>query len=159
MRKQKGAGRIAVIFLGLVILMAVGSIKHHFESSAAQTAEAQRLAAMTPEQRKAEQESKAATEAARQKAVNEAAAMALAARMAIVSLRGSLHDPDSLILEQALVSNDARTVCISYRAKNAFGGYVRGHMSALNGKPSGEDADWNKRCAGKPLIDMTKHVT
>lgn len=79
-------------------------------------------------------------------------------RIAVASLKSALNDPDSLAVEQVLVSADATTVCMTYRAKNGFGGYIRNHMSMKDGRGSVDADDWNKRCAGKQFSDMTATV-
>lgn len=71
------------------------------------------------------------------------------------AIKGALHDPDSVKWELIHVSEDAAVVCMIYRAKNAFGGYVREHISIFGGSASREARDWNQYCAEKPMHDLT----
>jgi hypothetical protein len=75
---------------------------------------------------------------------------------AVKALQGSLRDPGSLQIEDAGVTTVGDNVCISYRAKNGFGGYTAGVAVGIGGKTlSTSVAAWNKHCAGKDVFVMT----
>lgn len=86
------------------------------------------------------------------------------AAVAAKSLRDAMRNPDSLVLEKALVM-DSGAVCIEYRAQNGFGGMNRasavvppGTAKLLNGDAPGFDKSWNKNCAGKTGHDVTRQA-
>jgi len=75
-----------------------------------------------------------------------------------LALREEMRNPDSFVLESALVIGDNEAVCYQYRGQNGFGGMSRGR-AVLVGldvvKTSERDGveftrTWNKRCANKP---------
>lgn len=76
----------------------------------------------------------------------------------VAALRSSLRDPDSLAIDQYGISEDGGTSCVTYRAKNGFGGMNK-EMVVLNGDgASRKEKDWNRLCAGKELLDITKQI-
>lgn len=99
-------------------------------------------AAKSQEQRSAEAKAKAEAEKRHQ-----------AAARALIAIKKSLRDPDSVQWDEILVSDDSSTICIGYRAKNGFGGYSRGHIALFNGTASDTAEAWNKHCAGKRMND------
>lgn len=72
------------------------------------------------------------------------------------SLKKSLRDPESLVLESVRANDDATIICIEYRARNGFGGMNRELAIYANRKVSQEPKFWNTYCT-KPLNNM-KHV-
>lgn len=78
------------------------------------------------------------------------------AAVGVSLLKKSLNDPDSLFVDHVSV-NDAKVVCIEYRAKNGFGGVIR-NFATINlaaGKVSGDAGYWNKFCAKGDFYDET----
>ncbi len=68
--------------------------------------------------------------------------------LAAYLLRASLRDPDSLVIEDIYSRVPATAVCMRYRAKNGFGGYVREQIVLFNLSLTRNAAVWNKQCAG-----------
>lgn len=94
-----------------------------------------------------------------QTAEQKAQAARISATAGLMKLtRERLHDPSSVIWELALASDDATTICIQYRAKNAFGAYVRNTVTLGGKKISTDPAAWNRYCAGKELYDTMMAV-
>lgn len=102
-------------------------------------------AAKTPEQRTAEAAENARREVAFQRTV-----------AVVKRLKQNLREPDSVVWEQIYANDDATTICITYRARNGFGGMNRESVVIANGKASQEPAAWNRHCANKALRDMKK---
>ncbi|MFW2408621.1 hypothetical protein ACN4GS_12915 [Burkholderia pseudomallei] len=72
------------------------------------------------------------------------------------TLRNAMRDPDSFVLESALLINGTGSVCYDYRSRNGFGGMNRGAAvlpSGVNGiitdDMKGFIPAWNKYCANK----------
>ena len=74
---------------------------------------------------------------------------------AALDLKRNLRDPSSLTIDQAMVDDAAETVCLSYRARNGFGGLNREHVTIRAGTASTAPARWNKYCAHKTMNDVT----
>ena len=72
-----------------------------------------------------------------------------------VSLRQAMRDPDSLVFEKILASDDGGVVCIRYRARNGFGGMDRERATFTGGPGTTSGAAWNKHCAHVALNDET----
>jgi hypothetical protein len=72
---------------------------------------------------------------------------------AIARLRRTMRDPDSLVVEFAGVTEDATTVCIQYRAKNALGGYDEAIAIDTAGRIASDVSTWNRLCARR-LYDV-----
>ena len=71
------------------------------------------------------------------------------------AIKNSMRDPDSLVIEQALISEDGKNVCVQYRAKNGFGGMNREAVAFdAGGKPHQSAAYLNKHCRSGAL-DVT----
>lgn len=63
------------------------------------------------------------------------------------ALHASVRDPDSLVIEDGRVNDDATMVCINYRARNGFGGMNRESIAFDGaGKPHQSAAYWNAHC-------------
>ncbi|HKN31539.1 MAG TPA: hypothetical protein VJY34_28145 [Roseiarcus sp.] len=97
---------------------------------------------VTPEQREARAEI--------EKAQNH---FAYAKHVAIEQLRQTMHDPDSLVVEFAGVTEDATTVCMQYRAKNGFGGYDKAIAIDTGGRIASDVSTWNRLCVQR-LYDV-----
>jgi hypothetical protein len=72
-----------------------------------------------------------------------------------VSLKQSLRDPDSLIFEKILANDDGSTVCITYRARNGFGGMNREHAVFAGGPGTTSASAWHKHCEHVMLNNVT----
>jgi hypothetical protein len=97
-----------------------------------------------------------------QKAATAAANAALArqtqlAVLAVATLKKSLRDPDSLVLNSVRVDDKTNVACIDYRAKNGFGGYNSNTIAFVDGVAKTDAAHWNKFCT-KSLEDFTDTV-
>ena len=83
------------------------------------------------------------------------------ALLAIASLGSAARDPDSVIIENLVVTDAAS--CVTYRARNGFGGMNRGKAvfgrdakSAFSDTDSGFVKAWNRSCANKTARDLTR---
>jgi hypothetical protein len=72
-----------------------------------------------------------------------------------ISLKQSLRDPDSLVFEKILSNDDGSVVCVSYHARNGFGGMNRDHAVFAGGPGTTSAASWRKHCAHGMLDDVT----
>lgn len=77
----------------------------------------------------------------------------LATVEAMKALLGAMRQPESVVWEDARAANDGALVCMSFRARNGFGGMNREYATVLKGKASLSAALWNKHCL-QPLPDM-----
>ncbi len=73
--------------------------------------------------------------------------------LALQAIKKSMRDPDSLKWEDITANDDASVICISYRAKNGFGGMNRDIATVVNDKFHTDKKTWNKHCT-KPMNDM-----
>lgn len=135
-------------------------------------AEQARRAALTPQQREAEDAEKARVHADRQaKAAklraerdaerarkelddnNKKARYALAVA-ATGALKQSLRNPDSVRWDSVLINEDGTVACINYGAQNGFGGMNREFIVVTKNTAMQTESAWNKHCANKPLHDL-----
>lgn len=78
----------------------------------------------------------------------------------VLRLKGSMKNPASFQLEQALRMDDG-TLCLSYRATNSFNAIVPGQAVISAGKIVTSDTRpefvrrWNSRCADKSGVVVT----
>lgn len=70
----------------------------------------------------------------------------IAAASAMKVLKSSLRDPKSVEWESARTNDTGTLVCISYRARNGFGGMNAAHLVVADGRATESSAEWNKRC-------------
>ena len=114
----------AVVMVSMAAYVFIGDKLEEKDRRVKARLEAERRAALTVEQRQAEDEKKAA---ARRLKVLEGAIPG--ARQRCISIwTGSLRDPDSAkieSLEGGMVGDEEYVLLISGRAKNGFGGYTR----------------------------------
>ncbi|WP_154234550.1 hypothetical protein [Burkholderia pseudomallei] len=78
------------------------------------------------------------------------------------SLRNAMRDPDSFVLESALLIGGTGSVCYDYRSRNGFGGMNRGSAvlpSGANGivtdEMKGFISAWNKYCANRDGTEIS----
>jgi DNA-directed RNA polymerase subunit RPC12/RpoP len=103
-------GRLKVLFWGLVIIFTLKSI---FDGSETNSYKASTT--YTPQTQKSEP-------------------FGDMLNFSLTAIKSSLKDPSSLILESVLIEKDGRSSCITYRAKNSFGGYERKITIFADGK-------------------------
>lgn len=71
------------------------------------------------------------------------------------ALKRATHNPDSLKIERAIYIEPG-TVCIEFRARNAFNAVIKGHIVSLpDGSVSTEAASWRTNCASKTGEDFS----
>ena len=75
-----------------------------------------------------------------------------------LTIKHSMRNPDSFVLERVLVPAGSSTACYEYRAQYGFGGMNRGQAvwagEDFKTSEMGELAAlWNKHCADKPGKD------
>jgi hypothetical protein len=76
--------------------------------------------------------------------------------LVMTSIKQAMRDPDSISWTSVLTSDDASVVCVTYRAKNGFGGMNIEHATGLAAGISTSTRKWNKHCATNlTLNDMT----
>ena len=74
------------------------------------------------------------------------------------SIKASLRDPSSVEWSTITANEDASVVCVSYRARNGFGGKVIEGVTYAKGKLTTSSAAWNKNCANKTLANDFRHI-
>lgn len=84
---------------------------------------------------------------------SEATERATLSALYVASLRRSLRDPESLDVESVLADDDAKHVCITYRAKNGFGGTNFSSVVFTSAGGDQSSGAWNRHCAHKELND------
>lgn len=72
----------------------------------------------------------------------------------LASIKASLREPDSVQWANVLSNTDGTVVCVTYRARNGFGGINVEDATFAKGQISKAVPAWNKNCAGKSLNDM-----
>jgi hypothetical protein len=117
-------------------------------------AEAARVAALTPEQRAAEQ--KKAQDAAAAQALDEKnkKVRELVTLATLATIRDGLRNPDSVKWSSVLADDTGKVVCVEYRAQNGFGGMNAAYAVSTGGKVSSSSDTWNAKCANRELHDM-----
>jgi len=143
--------------VGILLVLTIGmcvSSQVQEESAKQEQAKATqaRLAAMTPEQRKAEDDRRAREQQEKRRADEAVNRATVGAQL----LKKSMNNPDSFKLESALVIANTGAVCYEFRGQNAFGAIVRGEAvlssdskKFLTNTDKGFTRLWNTECAGK----------
>lgn len=72
-----------------------------------------------------------------------------AATVAADTVKKSIRDPDSLVFDTLLVSDDTKAICIRFRARNGFGGMTRESIVLVNHEETTDTNAWTKHCLGK----------
>lgn len=134
-----------------------------------------RRAALTPQQRAAEDAAAAKAEADRKerleklnaeldaiKAEKERAARNETARYvhavrATQAIKLAARNPASVRWDSVLINEDGTIACINYGAENGFGGMNREFVVITASKAYQTAQAWNKHCAKKQLYDL-KHA-
>lgn len=139
---------LAGLFGLTLVLSIVSALNDDEQAPATASAEAQRRAALSPEQRNAEDQAAAAAKAADELRFQRA-------HLAATTVKRSLKEPDSLQWEYIYTNDDASVVCLRYRARNSFGGYVIETTTLVGNTFHQTPAAWNTHCAGTKLHDLT----
>jgi hypothetical protein len=104
-----------------------------------------------------EQQEKADKEAADAKAAEDAKDLEDTQNKAVLLtmrvVKQSLHDPDSVQWADAAVSPDVKVVCVTYRARNGFGGMGAGFVVFAGAAFSQSEKVWNANCQRNDLIN------
>ena len=79
-----------------------------------------------------------------------------------MTLRSAARNPDSFVVEAALVMSD-KVVCYHYRAQNGFGGMDRGRAVVTDSglatdEQAGFEPVWEKECTNKSGDDKGRSV-
>jgi hypothetical protein len=83
------------------------------------------------------------------------AARQRAAYQAARAVRTAARDPASVVFERILADENGQTICLTYRARNGFGGMTREHLTMRGGVGLPRASDWNRHCARKAMFDLT----
>lgn len=146
---------LGVVVLILFVMSAINQCMDSNRKENAQKVEKAYLDSLTPDQREAELKKRAdakAMEDKKKQADNKRSAYAY---LAFKSVKEAVNDRDSLKVEWVGVNEAGTVACVDYRAKNAYGGYVRGTATFINGKPSQAAGVWNANCTAKSFYDYT----
>ena len=76
--------------------------------------------------------------------------------VAVRNLKNAMNNPKSFELVDAIFTTEG-TLCIVYRASNAFGGIITKNYVVSDKVSSGTSEAWNRHCANKPGRDL-KHI-
>lgn len=133
------------------------------DAASREAAERDRRAALTPEQRAAEDEQAAKVEKARERmrlAAEKKKRDESARRSEVIGwslgIRQGMRDPASLTWRKVLSNEDGSVLCMEFAARNGFGGMNVEHVLIRKGRSSQDAGQWNKHCAGKQFPhDMT----
>lgn len=130
-QKKKGVSRLTILFWGLLAIGVGAAVTNQKEP-------------ISP-----------AEQTAKKEASDKDFARYKFASISAKFLKSSMRDPDSFVVEKMLINDVATVACVAYRSKNGFGGMNRDSAVITNEKISRAPVDWNKNCAGKPLLDFT----
>lgn len=157
-KKQNSGGFWKLLLAMVAIFFLVSILSQCMDSSRkerAEKADKAYLDSLTPEQRLVElqtREKLMALEARQNKEKEEQKKLqekrASSAYQSLQVVKSSLNDPDSLRINSIGVNEIATIVCVDYRAKNAYGGYIRGTATFIKGKASQSAEVWNANCTG-----------
>ncbi len=146
---------LAVAMLGGFQAYRTVSAKHEIVER-----EEARWNALTDDEKKAEldakqraiDEAEAAKKKQEQEKANDTKRYVLAKLLA-KSLKDSMRDPDSFVVESLRVNDDGTVACVEYRAKNGFGGMNREFAVYKKEKITKDAGAWNASCM-KPMHDL-----
>lgn len=83
----------------------------------------------------------------------------LAVAIVAKKVKNAMRDPESVVWESIRADEKAETVCLSYRARNGFGGMTR---EAVTVTPTGSGQDaalWNRHCQAKNSTTCSTSAT
>jgi hypothetical protein len=69
------------------------------------------------------------------------------------AVKNRLREPNSVEWIDISASQDGKVVCLTYRARNGFGGMNVEHAAMAKDAISNSRGAWNKSCAGKSLYE------
>lgn len=136
-RRSRRAAKLFLVLIGLVL---VGAVVGTGERSAPGETAEQRTARQEREKAQAE------AERARRQASGRRAALA---QLVTGAVKKTLRDPDSLRWEEVLISEDATIACLTFRARNGFGGMNIQSITFAGGTFHEDDSAWNRHCASQ----------
>lgn len=129
-----------------VAVLSLGMLNAVMTETPATQAEKAALASETPEQKSAREKAEA------EKKEKESRQYIVAASTA-KAIKSAMREPASLVFDSLRISDDAKTLCAEYRARNGFGGMSIEHVVVAGGKTLQTAKAWNKHCLG-PMRDM-----
>ena len=154
--KNKKAGCLTVFGYGLVVVIILSLIgqcsssNKNSEADKSKKADQEYLAKLTPDEREKELKIRENLKGLEEKRIakekKQESNRSFMAYQSLKAVRSSLNDPDSLIIQSITANELGTVVCIDYRAKNAYGGYVKSYVTFMNGKPSDSAESWNSNC-------------
>jgi hypothetical protein len=92
-------------------------------------------------------------EAAKTKAALESNARFVNTAATLRAIKNRLREPKSVEWIDISASQDGKVVCLTYRARNGFGGMNVEHAAMAKDTISNSRGAWNKNCAGKSLYE------
>jgi len=155
--KKQVSPLVALFVVAMGVFIVYGVMKGNQQQEDKQSAEAARVAALTPEQRTQE----AADHAKRDSQITAGARGALV-------LKHAAKDPEAFELRSAVVKHDEAT-CYNYRAKNSYGAVMpgwavlspKGRMYVKEQDEDGFARAWNKECTvagGDEVAETVKRL-
>lgn len=150
-QRSWGLGKLAFVLTvgGIIAAMIAASLTQSVDREVSK-AVAAKQAAMTPEQKAAEQKRVLAEATAKRK--KELAFQLVVSAMRVI--REANRNPASVTWESVVANDDASVICIQYRGQNGFGGMNKEFVVITGQTASQKASAWNKHCAGKSLTDM-----
>jgi hypothetical protein len=73
-------------------------------------------------------------------------------------LKDSLREPDSMVIDKALASQDGNVICIRYRGRNGFGGMSVEQLIISGTQQGSTEDDWRRHC-GPATYDVRAALT
>lgn len=151
----KETSRLSIALAGIVGITVLSCIVKTDEAATERgekaAAQARAAEAMTPEQKAAA--ARAAED--KRRSENKRSNGILLARAAAATLKTKMREPESFKVAEAILLDDG-TVCMSYRARNGFGGMAVERAAVLpdgSGIATGT-AQYNKLCADRAGQDV-----
>lgn len=135
-KPPKPTSRLSVLLIGIVVVVIYAQVTK-------KDMPPQPVVTLSPEQA-----------AQNKKQADQKAARLDSTIRVLASIKASLREPESVKWANVLASDDGAVVCVTYRARNGFGGMNVEDVSFAKGKISKAVTAWNKNCAGKSMNDM-----
>lgn len=133
-------GRLKILFWGLVIIFTLKAIFGGSDTSKSSSQSVSNPPAQISEAKKNENK--------RWDLLHES----------MKTIKSSLREPESLLVEKALVHLEGKTACISYRAKNGFGGYEKNTAVIANDEAKNATPTLIKKYCADSMVDMTSEA-
>lgn len=74
---------------------------------------------------------------------------------AMTVVKRALRDPDSVVWEDSLARRDGTVICLQYRARNGFSGYVRERIIFTADGNYDTLQAWRRHCSGVDMKDFS----